>query len=169
MKTQAALVPMPTELPLRPKSLDAFWQEISEFTKCIERRAYELFEARGREIGHDLDDWFSAEKELLEPVSVEVTEKNGFVMVRAEAPGFKPEELEVNLEPELLIIKGVQAQETEREEAKTHITETRSRRIFRHIPLPVKVDPDATTANLTDGVLEIKAPRAAGPAEAVAA
>jgi hypothetical protein len=30
----------------------------------IRKRAYELFEARGREEGHDLDDWFRAEKEL---------------------------------------------------------------------------------------------------------
>ena len=27
----------------------------------IRRRAYELYEARGLEAGHDLDDWFSAE------------------------------------------------------------------------------------------------------------
>lgn len=32
----------------------------------IERRAYELFVARGCEHGHDLDDWFRAEQELTE-------------------------------------------------------------------------------------------------------
>lgn len=30
----------------------------------IERRAYELYEARGREDGHDWDDWLQAEREL---------------------------------------------------------------------------------------------------------
>ena len=30
----------------------------------IARRAYELFEERGREDGHDLDDWLQAEREL---------------------------------------------------------------------------------------------------------
>ena len=30
----------------------------------IRRRAYELYEARGRENGHDLDDWFEAEAEI---------------------------------------------------------------------------------------------------------
>jgi DUF2934 family protein len=29
----------------------------------IRARAYELFEARGREEGHDLEDWFRAEEE----------------------------------------------------------------------------------------------------------
>lgn len=30
----------------------------------IRQRAYELYEARGREDGHDLDDWLLAEVEL---------------------------------------------------------------------------------------------------------
>ncbi len=30
----------------------------------IQRRAYEIFEARGREVGHALDDWLLAEYEL---------------------------------------------------------------------------------------------------------
>jgi DUF2934 family protein len=31
----------------------------------IERRAYELYEQRGREEGHDWDDWLQAEREML--------------------------------------------------------------------------------------------------------
>jgi outer membrane protein TolC len=30
----------------------------------ITRRAYEIYEARGREDGRDLDDWLQAEREL---------------------------------------------------------------------------------------------------------
>jgi len=30
----------------------------------IRRRAYELYEQRGREDGHDLEDWLRAEKEI---------------------------------------------------------------------------------------------------------
>jgi Protein of unknown function (DUF2934) len=30
----------------------------------IRRRAYELYEARGREDGHDLEDWLQAEAEI---------------------------------------------------------------------------------------------------------
>ena len=33
---------------------------------AIARRAYELFEKRGREMGHDLDDWLRAEHEMME-------------------------------------------------------------------------------------------------------
>ena len=33
----------------------------------IRVRAYELYESRGREHGHDLDDWLQAEGEMLGP------------------------------------------------------------------------------------------------------
>jgi hypothetical protein len=31
----------------------------------IARRAYELYETRGREDGHDLEDWLRAEEEII--------------------------------------------------------------------------------------------------------
>ena len=34
----------------------------------IARRAYELYEKRGREHGHELDDWLQAERELRDSV-----------------------------------------------------------------------------------------------------
>jgi Protein of unknown function (DUF2934) len=32
----------------------------------IRRRAYELYEQRGREDGHDVDDWLRAEEEVMQ-------------------------------------------------------------------------------------------------------
>lgn len=32
----------------------------------VRRRAFELYEQRGREDGHDLDDWLQAESELVQ-------------------------------------------------------------------------------------------------------
>jgi hypothetical protein len=38
----------------------------------IRVRAYELFEQRGREPGHDLDDWLQAEAELAMPTRSQI-------------------------------------------------------------------------------------------------
>jgi hypothetical protein len=38
----------------------------------ISRRAYSLFQARGSEHGHDLEDWFVAEAELLTGKHIEI-------------------------------------------------------------------------------------------------
>lgn len=43
-------------------------QEIQEL---IRKRAYELFENRGKEEGHDLDDWILAESEVMRIVAPE--------------------------------------------------------------------------------------------------
>ena len=40
-------------------------KEIPELHTRIALRAYQLFENRGRIHGHDLDDWFRAEQEIL--------------------------------------------------------------------------------------------------------
>jgi len=36
----------------------------TELKQAIKLRAYELFEQRGKEHGHDLDDWLQAEAQL---------------------------------------------------------------------------------------------------------
>lgn len=41
----------------------------------IARRAYERYEARGRENGRDLDDWYEAEQELRRHAEEHITER----------------------------------------------------------------------------------------------
>ena len=36
----------------------------TQFEEKVRRRAYELYEARGREDGHELEDWLKAEAEI---------------------------------------------------------------------------------------------------------
>ena len=38
----------------------------------VRARAYELFEQRGREHGHDLDDWLQAEAEIGRPARSQI-------------------------------------------------------------------------------------------------
>jgi len=47
-------------LPESPKP----FQTPQQIQEIIRRRAYELFEKRGKEAGHDLDDWILAESEV---------------------------------------------------------------------------------------------------------
>jgi HSP20 family protein len=63
---------------------DPLFQRIGEIYNTLTHRAYELFEGRGRQDGHDLEDWFRAESELLNPVPVEISEADGQLIVRAE-------------------------------------------------------------------------------------
>lgn len=149
-----------TEIALQPKSSSSFLEEISELFNKIEKRAYELFDGRGREDGHDLEDWFNAETELFRELPLEIVEKENLLIIRAEVPGFTAEELEISLEPVLLTVTGKHQQETEKKQEKKVHSEIREKEIFRRIVLPVNVIPDNATATLNNGVLEITAPKA---------
>jgi hypothetical protein len=56
----------PSTQPLSLRNIeDLNWQwEMQQAHPAIARRAYELFETRGCEHGHDWEDWFRAESEL---------------------------------------------------------------------------------------------------------
>jgi len=41
----------------------------SDFNEQIAKRAYQYWEARGRQDGFDLEDWLKAEQEISQPVS----------------------------------------------------------------------------------------------------
>ena len=67
---------------------DPHW-EMQQVQLAIARRAYESFEARGCEHGHDWEDWFRAESELLSPVSVSMQESADRISVHANVLGRK--------------------------------------------------------------------------------
>ncbi len=45
-------------------------EQETDLNALIARRAYALYEQRGFEHGHDLEDWLKAEKEILMQVSI---------------------------------------------------------------------------------------------------
>ncbi len=170
MKPATASTPA-KEITMKTTSVADFWTDFSRLMKQIEQRAYQLFESRGSRPGHDLEDWFAAEKEFLKPVPLEIEEKADALHISAELPGFLPEELEINLEPQALTIKGFQKKEREKKGEKTYYSEKQTKQVLRQISLPLSVAPDKAKATLKDGVLEITAPKAekAKPAAAKAA
>jgi hypothetical protein len=48
-----------------PKKLPTAINEPQELEQRIRERAYELYEARGQEEGHELEDWYRAKEEII--------------------------------------------------------------------------------------------------------
>lgn len=138
----------------------SFFEQFKETTQAIGKRAFELFEKRGREFGHEVEDWLRAESELVRRVPVEVKEANGNLIVRAEVPGFKPEELKVFVEPRRITISGETQQSSDRKDENTLYSEWRSQKVFRAFELPREVKTTGATATLKDGVLSLALPKA---------
>jgi HSP20 family molecular chaperone IbpA len=139
---------------------------IEQISSSIGQRAYEMFETDGRMAGHELDHWLRAETELLHPIHVEIAESDDVFVVRAEVPGYKPEAIEVCVDPRHVTIIGVREAREWHKTDKIIYTEHCADRIFRSLELPVKIDVSKSTATLKDGVVEIAMPRATEAAKA---
>ncbi len=153
------MAPEPTSL--KVVESNTLLDRINRIRKEIAHRAFEIFERDGHSIGHDLDNWFQAEAELLRPVRVSITESDEALKIQAEVPGFNANELEVSLEPRRLTISG--KQETSKEDkkkGKTIYQEQSSSELLRVIELPAEVNAGKSTATLRNGVLEVSAPKA---------
>ena len=127
----------------------------------IARRAFEIFESDGKPFGHDLEHWFKAESELLQPVHIDFEEGDDMLTVTAEVPGFNASELEISLEPKRLTLIGKKENKESEKNAKAIYKENRFSEILRVIDLPAEVDADKAVATLKNGVLRLELPKAA--------
>jgi HSP20 family protein len=128
---------------------------------AIARRAYELFESNGRAFGRDLENWFQAEKELLHPVPVNITEADESFDVKAEVPGFNEREIEIGVEPRRLMITGKRETKKEEQKGKAVCAECCASQVLRTVDLPAEIETDKVTATLKNGVLEVTLPKVA--------
>ena len=157
MEAKQAMQPQPKKEPENTIFVEAekLFDQMRDFSTHVAKRAYEFFEARGREFGHEMEDWVRAEFELMRHVPIEVTQDDTHVFVRAEVPGFAFNDIKVNVEPKFVVISGRTEKKKEEEKGKTVWTEFRSNQFMRKLPLPVEVDPQKGTAILKDGILEL--------------
>ena len=145
------------------KQTPGIFDRIEELHNSIARRAFEIFEGKGRWPGRELDDWLRAESELIHPMHLEITESDNHLNVRAEVPGFNAKELEINIEPRRLTITGKHEAKDETKKGKTLYSELRASEILRVVDLPAEVDTSDVGATLKDGILSIKMTKTAAP------
>lgn len=91
---------------------------------------------------------------------LQVDDAGGEVVVMAELPGFKAEDVHVSVEQRTLSIRGERRDETP-EGYTVHRKERGAVRFARVISLPAGVETDGVQANLKNGVLELRMPKLA--------
>ncbi len=127
--------------------------EARELFDSVARRAYEIFESKGRPIGRDLENWFQAEAELFERAPLRLAQSDDEVCVLAEVRNYAPRELEVDLEPRRVTIIGKQGSGTLRKPDAGVVAE--KSKLLLTMQLPVEIDPQRATAQLRRGILEL--------------
>jgi HSP20 family protein len=104
---------------------------------------------RGAGPGTQVEPWAPA---------VDVRQCDGDLVVTAELPGLKKEEVRVELTDDALIIEGERKREHKEDHEGFHRWERSYGKFYRAIPLPEGAKTDQAKAELTDGVLKVSVP-----------
>ncbi len=87
--------------------------------------------------------------------AIDLIRENGHLVLRADIPGIKPEEISIEVEHGVLSISG-RHEETEEQTGERFVRrERRSGAFSRRLALPEGVDPRKIKATTHDGVLEV--------------
>ena len=90
--------------------------------------------------------------------SVDVIRRNGTVVLRADLPGIKPDEVKVTVEDGVLTVSGEHSEESEEREGSYMRRERRSGSFSRSMTLPSGVNAEDIESTTKDGVLEVTIP-----------
>ena len=116
--------------------------ELADMRSRFDRMLSELSEGRDR-------GWTPA---------IDVVRSNGDLVVRADVPGVKPDEIEIAVADDTLTLSGRHEETKEAEEAGFVRRERRFGAFSRSIALPKGVDAKKIKATTKDGVLELRVP-----------
>jgi HSP20 family protein len=119
-----------------------------------------------RHIDRAFEDWaglpeaprLSRRRALVSWPATNVFETKEAFVVRADVPGLAEGDVSVSVEDEALVIRGERKSHVP-DGYKVHLRERAPVAFTRKLPLPARVDFDAVTAALKDGVLTITLPK----------
>ena len=92
--------------------------------------------------------------------AVNLTEDKNNFYIRAELPGVKSEDLDIEATAAGVAVSGERKIPAEEEGARYHRREREAGRFSRIITLPSEINADQVEANLSDGILTIVVPKA---------
>jgi len=90
---------------------------------------------------------------------IDVIDRDVEILVRAEAPGAKKDDLEVAITGNTVTIKGQTSHEEKEEKGEYFRCEISRGAFSRTVSLPAEVDAEKAVAEFKDGVLEVRLPK----------
>jgi HSP20 family protein len=91
--------------------------------------------------------------------AMDLLEDDEAFILRADLPGMRQEDVNIEIEDSTLTVSGERRSESEHHEGSYHRVERAFGSFSRSLTLPKGVDADAVTAKFADGVLEVRIPK----------
>ena len=111
--------------------------------------------SKKKKIDSEKEDWFLEEEGRL---TIDLYEKDDFLMVESAMAGVKSSDLEINIEPDILRIKGRRTKSTDKEKNYFY-QECFWGNFSRTVVLPKPVKPEKAKALIDNGILTISLPK----------
>jgi|FaiFalFF_MnMetaG_3_1042247.scaffolds.fasta_scaffold00300_8 HSP20 family molecular chaperone IbpA len=134
-------------------------EEADRIRAQIAERAYELAARRGYAPGRELDDWLTAESQLVWKPELRLEEHPRAFVLKFRLPGVHAADLRLSVEAERFLLLGEARAESVAEDVRVHRDEFRYGIVFREVWLPQPIDPARARARLSEGVLTVTLPR----------
>jgi HSP20 family molecular chaperone IbpA len=129
-------------------------------TDRIRQRAFELFKSRGGGDGSALNDWLTAENDLLLTPEADLIESDDKYELHIAVPGFDANDIDVSALPDALIVRAKNTHNHEKTEGSVRFCEFGEKSLFRRFDLPARIDVNKVTTSLQKGILKVTAPKA---------
>lgn len=149
---------------LRP-GLNRAWENLAEGWRHLMERAGDAV-TRFNPIRHEVESP-GALVERYAPrwglTTAELREDNDVLVIKLEIPGMEPEQIDVDVVDDFLVVRGEKRVDREEAKGRYHIMECAYGSFERAVPLPMPVDPARTRARYRHGVLTITLPKLVAP------
>jgi HSP20 family protein len=160
---EVAVKKVPAEDATKPATMRSPWNEwfrpMLGFRSGSFLNPFAVMKEFAEEIDRSLAGFPFAETAIREWVpAVEYKRQNGNLVVLAELPGLKKEEVTVEITPEALTLKGERKREEKEEKEGYFRSERTYGRFYRYVPLPEGANVDKAEAKIADGVLTVTVP-----------
>jgi HSP20 family protein len=133
-----------------------FYDMQSEMNRMFDDMFGSLVRGAGRQQGEEPTRWAPA---------LDVLQEGGDIVVRAELPGVKQEDVEITFHNGVLTISGERNAEEQKEGSGYYVRERRYGSFRRSMSLPQGTDESSINARFHDGVLEVRVAGAAAVQE----
>jgi HSP20 family protein len=134
---------------MSPHGGRGFYDPHSEVNRLFDEMFGNLGSTTGRQQRTQQTQWAPA---------LDVVQDEGDLLIRAELPGVKREDVEVTLHERVLTISGERRAEEQREGSGYYVRERRHGSFRRSLVLPHDVEEGQVSAQFEDGVLEVRVP-----------
>ena len=126
-------------------------------------RPADPFARMHREMDRMFEDFFGAAspgtgRMMLKP-SIDIAESKNAYKISVEVPGMDPEDIDLHIEADALVISGEKKRESDDEDEGFHRVERSYGRFQRVLTLPADADAENIEADFKKGVLRIRVPR----------